>query len=127
MAPGKKLSDINAKNPTHFLLKSNQLYNENPMNNSDSINKQESEFLPFGFNKKEEVFKFSISDKKGILDDSKVLFENENDLLPSESNDYKRNERLRKIVMLENNEESHKEKNSHFERNYDPERSFDGK
>ena len=129
LPPGKRLSDHNGTNPTHFRMESNRIYNENLLNNnnSDSLNKQENEFLPFGIDKKEDVLKSSISDKKNKFNDSKVLFENENELLESEIIDFKGNERLRKIVMLENNEESTKEKNSHFEKTYDPESSFDGK
>ena len=130
----KRPSDTSSKNPTHFQIKSNQnqIYNENILNSSDSsFTKQETDNFQFGFEKKEDIInKSTNSDKKNKNNDSKVLIENE--IINMEVSDIsKGKERLRKIVMLENTEDSQKEKiqgnTSNNNNKYDPESSVDGK
>jgi len=134
---GKRLSENSSKNPTHFQMRSNQGYenfllnNNNSFNNfsnanninnimnvNDSFTKQENGGFQLGFDKKDE-----LTDKKSNKNnDSKGL--NESGLV-NDPNEVKGTERLRKIVMLENNEDINKEGGS-GKIKYDLENSYDG-
>lgn len=59
------------------------------------------------------VIFYNLSDKKNKNDESEIQ--------NIDSSEMKGNERLRKIVMLENNDEI-----KEINQNYDPENSFDG-
>lgn len=132
---GKRMSEPFSKNPTHFQMRSNQGYdnfmnNNNGMNNflnanninnimNVNINDSFSDNFPIVGDKKDEA-----NDKKNKNSESKAL--NESGFINSNENtDLKGTERLRKIVMLENNEDTNKEKNT--QSRYDPENSYDGK
>ena len=135
---GKRMSEPASKNPTHFQMRSNQGYdnfinnnnNNNGINNflnanninnimNDNINDSFSENFPIVGDKKDEA-----NDKKNKNSESKAL--NESGFINSNENtEMKGTERLRKIVMLENNEDTNKEINTPSR--YDPESSYDGK
>lgn len=130
---GKRMSEPFSKIPTHFQMRSNQGYdnfmnnnngmnnflNANNINNIMNVNDSFSENFPTVGDKKDEA-----NDKKNKNSESKAL--NESGFINSNENtEMKGTERLRKIVMLENNEDTNKEKNT--QNRYDPESSYDGK
>lgn len=86
-------------NQNHFQIVSNQTYPENNNNNNDSFSKQENESFQSGRNT--ENFK-SRKKSNNDLDSGKL-----------DSSEIKENDRLRKIVMMENSEE--KIENKHEE------------
>lgn len=121
--PNKKFNENSAKNPTHFQIKSAQV-NENFSVKGNSLG-----FSPFPnvnlLNVGEEIKEdISSNDRKKVKKEVSVKGLNDSEF-NADSLEMKGDERLRKIVMMENNEEYGKERSK--ECKYELESSYDGK